>query len=99
MPQLVGCDNCGEYETNVMGFDKESGKIYCENCAPAYAFKVPSSVIKAMRFVALSDFEKIFSFTLADDNIKIFEYLTEDYLLNKTQRKFKTLDFYSTIKD
>ena len=52
-----------------------------------------------MRFVALSDFEKIFSFTVSEDNIKIFENLTEDYLLNKTQRKFKTLDFYNAIKD
>jgi DNA repair protein RecO (recombination protein O) len=82
-----------------MGFDKESGKIYCEECAPQSVLKVPSSVIKAMRFVALSDFEKIFSFTVSDDNIKIFENLTEDYLLNKTQRKFKTLDFYNVIKE
>lgn len=99
MPNLVACDNCGEYETSVMGFDKESGKIYCESCSPAYAFKLPSSVIKAMRHVALSDFNKIFSFSLADENLKIFEYLTEDYLLNKTERKFKTLDFYNSIKD
>ncbi len=99
MPQLVGCFNCGEYETAVMGFEKESGKIYCENCAPAAAFKASSSVIKAMRYVALSDFEKIFSFTISDENLKAFEYLTEDYLLNKTERKFKTLDFYNTIKD
>jgi DNA repair protein RecO (recombination protein O) len=99
MPQLVGCETCGEYETAVMGFDKESGKIYCEKCATAYSFKVSASVIKAMRFVALSDFEKIFSFSLSEENLKVFESLTEDYLLNKTQRKFKTLDFYNTIKD
>jgi DNA repair protein RecO (recombination protein O) len=99
MPQLVGCDICGEYETAVMGFDKESGKIYCEKCTPPHSFKVQLSVIKAMRFVALSDFEKIFSFSVSDDNLKIFQYLTEDYLLNKTQRKFKTLDFYNVIKE
>lgn len=99
MPQLVACDICGEYETGVMGFDKESGKLYCENCIPGYAFKIPSSVVKAMRHVALSDFSKIFSFSLAEENIKLFEYLTEDYLLNKTQRKFKTLEFYNVIKE
>lgn len=99
MPQLIGCDNCGEYETALMGFDKESGKIYCENCIPASALRVSSSVIKAMRYVALSDFEKIFSFSVSEDNIKVFEQLTEDYLLNKTQRKFKTLDFYNVIKE
>jgi DNA repair protein RecO (recombination protein O) len=99
MPRLIACDNCDEYETAVMGFDKESGKLYCENCLPGYALKIPSSVVKAMRHVALSDFEKIFSFTLSEDNIKIFENLTEDYLLDKTARKFKTLDFYNVIKE
>ena len=99
MPQLIGCENCGEYETALMGFDKESGKIYCESCIPASALRVSSSVIKAMRYVALSDFEKIFSFSVSEDNIKVFEQLTEDYLLNKTQRKFKTLDFYNVIKE
>ncbi len=99
MPQLIGCDNCGEYETAIMGFDKESGKIYCEACIPASALRVSSSVIKAMRYVALSDFEKIFSFSVSEDNIKVFEQLTEDYLLNKTERKFKTLDFYNVIKE
>jgi hypothetical protein len=52
-----------------------------------------------MRYVALSDFEKIFSFTISEENLKAFEYLAEDYLLSKTERKFKTLDFYNVIKD
>ncbi len=99
MPALVGCETCGEYETDIMSFDKENGKIFCYNCSPAYAVKIPSSVVKAMRYVALTDFDRIFSFSLSDENILIFENLTEDYLLNKTQRKFKTLDFYRQIKD
>ena len=49
--------------------------------------------------VSLSDFEKIFSFTLSDDALESFCSITEDYLLNKTQRKFKTLEFYNVIKE
>ena len=47
--------------------------------------------------MSLSDFEKIFSFSLADDALKSFSLVSEGYLLHKTERKFKTLDFYKTI--
>jgi DNA repair protein RecO (recombination protein O) len=50
-----------------------------------------------MRYVSLSDFEKIFSFSLTDDALKSFSVVSEGYLLHKTERKFKTLDFYKTI--
>ena len=100
MPSLVGCDTCGEYETPVMFFSYEAGKLYCENCRPAApCMEVSSSVVKAMRYVALSDFNKIFSFELKDNALEQFSKLTEGYLLNKTQRKFKTLDFFKVIND
>ncbi len=98
MPALVGCDNCGEYESDIMYFSPEGGKIYCENCLPVgQRYSVNASVIQAMRYVSLSDFERIFSFTLTDEALEKFSQVTEGYLLNKTQRKFKTLDFYRTL--
>lgn len=100
MPDLIACDKCGEYETPEMCFDPESGKIYCENCVPEGRFyQVNASVIQAMRYVALSDFQKIFSFSLKEEALKSFCRIAEDYLLHKTQRKFKTLEFYNTVKD
>lgn len=100
MPDLVACEKCGEYQTDIMFFSSESGKIYCKNCMPSAPCKsITSSVVTAMRYVTLSDFEKIFSFTLKDEALQSFCSLTEDYLLNKTQRKFKTLEFYNIIKD
>ncbi len=100
LPDLLACDKCGEYETEVMRFSPENGKIYCESCNPeGRYFNVSSSVIQAMRYVTLSDFSKIFSFTLKEVALNNFCKISEDYLLNKTQRKFKTLEFYNTIKD
>ena len=100
MPDLVACEKCGEYETEYMYFNSEEGKIYCKDCVPSNFCKcVSSSVVTAMRYVALSDFEKIFSFSLNDEGLKAFCNITEDYLLNKTQRKFKTLEFYNVVKD
>lgn len=97
MPALLGCDRCGTYESEVMYFSPESGKIYCGDCLPmGQRYCVNASVVQAMRHVSLSDFERIFSFTLKDEAQKIFSELCEGYLLHKTQRKFKTLDFYKT---
>lgn len=99
MPDLVGCEQCGAYETEKMFFVPESGKIYCEECAPSgFNYRVNASVIQAMRYVTLSDFEKIFSFVLNEESQKLFGKITEAYLLQKTQRKFNTLDFYRVIK-
>jgi DNA repair protein RecO (recombination protein O) len=98
MPALVGCDSCGAYESDTMYFSPESGKIYCEKCLPiGERYSASASVIQAMRYVSLSDFERIFSFTLNDESLEKFSQITEGYLLNKTQRKFKTLDFYRTL--
>ena len=100
MPDLVACEKCGAYETEYMYFNSEEGKLYCKNCAPtAFSKCIAFSVVTAMRYVALSDFEKIFSFTLKDGALESFCNITEEYLLNKTQRKFKTLEFYNLMKE
>ena len=100
MPDLVACEKCGAYETEYMYFATESGKLYCKNCVTdSFCECISFSVVTAMRYVSLSDFEKIFSFSLSDEALTAFSRITEDYLLNKTQRKFKTLEFYNVIKD
>ena len=100
MPDLVACEKCGEYETEYMYFDFESGKLYCKDCVSSNFCKCISfSVVTAMRYVSLSDFPKIFSFSLSDESLDVFRNICEEYLLNKTQRKFKTLEFYNVIKD
>lgn len=100
MPDLVACEKCGEYETDSMFFSSESGKLYCENCRPNITCKhLNLSVVTAMRYVVFSDFPKIFSFSLGEDSLASFCEICEEYLLNKTQRRFKTLEFYNAIKD
>ena len=99
MPALLACDKCGEYETEYMYFSPESGKIYCENCSSnGQGACLGKAVIHAMRYVFLSDFEKIFSFSLLDDAMARFCEISEMYLLQKSERRFSTLDFYKTLK-
>ena len=99
MPNLIACERCGEYETNTMYFDVEDGLLYCENCISSQAlFSLDIGLVKALRHIAFSDFEKIYSFKMEDYAIQDLSYITEKYLLSKLQRNFKTLDFYNSIK-
>lgn len=98
MPNLIACDRCGEYETNTMYFDVEDGLLYCENCmSNSMLFPLDIGLIKALRHIAFSDFEKIYSFKMEEQALPDLSYITEKYLLSKLQRNFKTLEFYKDI--
>ena len=93
MPNLIACDRCGEYETETMYFDVEDGLLYCENCVPSdMLFQLDIGLTKALRHIAFSDFEKIYSFKMEEYAMSDLSYITEKYLLSKLQRNFKTLD-------
>lgn len=99
MPNLVACDRCGEYETDTMYFDVEDGLLYCENCmSNSMLFPLDIGLIKALRHIAFSDFEKIYSFKMEEQALPDLSYITEKYLLSKLQRNFKTLEFYKSIQ-
>ncbi|MEG1994768.1 MAG: DNA repair protein RecO, partial [Oscillospiraceae bacterium] len=83
MPDLVACNGCGVYEDDIMYFSYQTGKIHCKNCKgeiSSYA-KLNKSVLYAMRFICYSPFEKIFSFSLSDENLKLLGVTTENYLI------------------
>lgn len=99
MPNLIACERCGEYETNTMYFDVGDGLLYCENCISSTAlFQLDIGLVKALRHIAFSDFEKIYSFKMEDNALSDLSYITEKYLLSKLQKGFKTLDFYNSVK-
>jgi DNA repair protein RecO (recombination protein O) len=60
-------------------------------------FQLDIGLVKALRHIAFSDFEKIYSFKMEDYAIPDLSYITEKYLLSKLQRNFKTLEFYKEI--
>lgn len=98
MPALVACDECGEYETERMSFCPHSGKLYCSSCVPPqYSVGLSLSVVRAMRHIVFSDFDKIFSFSLSQKSESELSKVCESYLLLQTSRKFKTLDFFKSL--
>lgn len=100
MPNLIACDKCGEYETDTMYFNFEHGLLYCENCAGSeIALPIPLEIISAMRHIIFSELEGMYAFKLPDESLDELSYITETYLKTKTDRTFKTLDFYNTLRN
>lgn len=100
MPSLLGCAVCSEYEKETMYFDIRSGALYCGDCErSAGAVKISPGILSAMRHISLSAPEKIYSFSLSEDNLLSLSELTEKYVKNITFKNFKTLDFYKTMKN
>lgn len=99
MPNLISCENCGVFKDDVMSFNYETGSILCRKCMDnTNEIGLPLSVITALRHICYSDDNKIFGFTLSPENFDLLSKVTENYLLINTQRNFKTLDFYHSIK-
>lgn len=98
MPNLIACERCGEYETDTMYLDIERGLLYCENCISSDAlFPLNIGLVRALRHIAFSDFEKIYSFKMETSALSELSFITEKYLLACLQKSFKTLDFYKEI--
>ncbi|MEG1835138.1 MAG: DNA repair protein RecO [Oscillospiraceae bacterium] len=97
-PNLIACERCGEFETPLMYFDMERGLLYCENCADEYApFELSIGIVSAMRHIVFADMNILYNFKLPENELKELSYITEKYLILKSGRKFKTLDFYNSI--
>jgi len=99
MPSLVACDNCGEFESEEMFFNCENGLLLCSSCGKnTEAPLLPLPVITAMRHIVFSSFEKIFSFSLPDELLEKLNIITQKYLENCFQQKFRLLDYFDTLK-
>lgn len=99
MPNLSGCAVCGE--DNALRFSYSEGCLFCLECeADAKDTSVLSpTVLAAMRHIIYSDFSKIYSFEIPEREAEILTSVTEKYVSVQSEYKFKTLDFYKSVKD
>lgn len=112
MPDVLGCTHCGEREGDFF-FDIMGGTLECYKCRQENAEKgIPrpdpheSNVIcilsegakVALGYAIYSPVERIFSFKISDEDMRLFAKATEEYLLNQLGHSFRTLDFYNSVK-
>lgn len=100
MPNLVACRECARYEGAAMRFYPQHGDLLCENCAAGHeagGILLPASVLAAMRHIIYCPPEKLYSFTLAEENLKRLGDIVERYLQYQLEKTFPTLEFYRSI--
>ena len=59
---------------------------------------MPAGTLQAVRHIILQDFEKIFSFQLADRCRKPLAQFAEQFLLYYMDKKFPALEYYKKIR-
>ena len=102
MPDLTMCSNCGEYDRDLFFFLPQTGTLYCNHCASQDS--LPKSValdrgaITALRHTIYADDNKLFAFSLGEEGLEQLNRATEEYVICQTERHYKTLDFYKSIK-
>lgn len=100
MPQLVACKKCGAFESEKMYIDVLTGELFCDECrGTGKLYEMNAGTVRAMRHICLSDPSKIFSFSLPQASLVSLGEISEKYLLNITNRRFKTLSFYKTMTE
>lgn len=95
MPDLVGCRECGQYESAAFYFDIENGELLCADCCPAEG-KAPNlslGALSAMRHILFSQPEKIYAFSLGKENLKVLNRVTDAFLQYYLDRPLKSYDF------
>ncbi len=100
MPNLVACDSCGTYETDPMYFLPSSAILVCKDCIGEYedqSIRLPKGVLTGLRHTIYADFEKLYSFNLKEEGLRLLSEVTETYLQNVLGKRPKTLDFYHQI--
>lgn len=101
VPNLIGCCKCYKYLAPQMQFDLSEGRLYCEDCCGKRDLSLCEAInmptLHALRFIALSDMSKIFSFKLSKLYQPYLSMVTERYVQVQLNKHFSTLDFYKSL--
>ena len=97
MPNLIGCDHCGTYESDLMYFLPEKAVLVCDGCKNQIreqSMELQPGVMTAFRHTIYAEFEKLFSFGLQPAGLERLATVSETYLLHTLDKQPQTLAFY-----
>ena len=98
-PMLSHCAICGCVEPEFSVLDFEGGTLSCTDCARTDGLRLSLGALHAARYIISCDAKKLFSFKIDDKALRELYSVTEEYVLAQFDRKFRTLEFYRTLKD
>jgi len=99
-PLADACAYCGRPDPEEPVLDVREGVICCRACGKGergLAMPLSPGALAAMRRVLYGDAKKLYSFSLAEDDLKKLGDASETYVHTMLERGFGTLDFYKGI--
>lgn len=98
-PNLVCCDNCGEYDcAEGMYFLADKAKLICADCLCVdNAVKLLPETLFAMRNIIFSPLDRAFRLNIGENAAKQLGEICESYFLSRVERSFPTLSYYKKI--
>lgn len=102
-PYLSSCEECGSAEGS-FSFEVTEGQFLCEDCLakrerPSHErwYSLTPTVLDALRYVLACPAKRLFSFTLPEEDGKLFCRICENYLAFRLERTLPSLDFYRKL--
>ena len=110
-PNLSACDVCDAFEDEKFYMDVMNGRILCSDClnkirhtddlvddGTAHIYlRLTPAVLEAMRYTIHAPANRYLSFTLSEDEMKLYASVCEKYLLNHIEHGFYSLEFYKSL--
>ena len=98
-PLLDDCAMCGRTDPNEPVFDVAQGVVLCKKCAgPSGGVPLDAGALAAMRHIIGAPPKRLLSFTLEPPSLARLNAACEAFSAVQLDRRFKTLDFYKSIK-
>lgn len=100
-PKLIGCEKCLKYEDDRMYFHFLENDLTCEDCCDnansIHIFVLDKTLLYIVRFIALTDYERLFSFKISEKYQKKLTEFTEKFVGYHLKNHFPTLEFYKLL--
>lgn len=96
-PEMRSCVVCGSEE--IEAFDTMRGGMVCAGCMRRTSVKISAAVYKMLYYITHCPDKKMLSFTGSDVSVNQLGKITERYLLDQSDREFRTLDYFKAVKD
>ena len=100
-PYLVGCNKCYVCETDRMHYNFKSGLLECDDCCynpeSIYDIILDKDMLYIVRYIALTDFDKLFNFRINEKYQKKLTEFTERFVKYNFKDYIDTLDFFRLL--
>ena len=111
MPDVLSCHRCeeqaGDFFFDIMGGiiecracheRREMARIEHEDPHESHIICILSEGAKiALGYCIYSPLERLFSFNISNEDMRLFSRSAEEYLLNQLGHSYKSLDFYKSV--